>query len=898
MTNYLRKSYQLFKKKLATGIDLSKSCPSVDKCEPCIFGKMQRSSLPKKSKSRSAKSLELLHTDLCGPMQIPSIGGSRYFFSVTDDYSRYKNVYFLKTKDEALHKFKEYVNQMENFTNNKVKSVRSDNGGEYISNAFLEYCAEKGIHHEFSNPYTPEQNGVSERLNRTLMESARSMLFHARLPLLFWAEAVKCATYICNRSPTAALKDKTPYECWYGSKPDLSNLRVFGCLSYVHVPNELRRKLDPKAEKCIFMGYPDGTKGFKLYNLETRKFLRSRSVLFCEEEFHDFQVKVTPNEYVTFFSDHHERNDDHDEDENNPDEVVEDDIVVNNQERTVPLTYEEQFISEVENLNQVRLRKQPNRLIESANLVAEYCFATSLITETDEPNSVEDALSNPNWVQAMKSEMNAMHDNNTWELVPRPVGKNIVGSRWIFKIKRNADGSINRYKARLVAQGFSQEQGIDFSEVFSPVARSVTIRSLLAVANIHNLEIHQMDVTTAFLNGDLDYEIYMEQPRGFIDAEHPTYVCKLKKSIYGLKQAARCWNTTLTQYLASVGYVKSTADDCVYVKTMKDNFVILALYVDDVIPISNNILMLENEKKQLKNQFEMVDNGCIHFILGMQITRDRINKVLTISHPNYLNSMLKKFNMENCRPVATPLEIGRKFQKASGDDELFGDVSLYQQAIGCLTYAATTTRPDIAVAVSILSQYMSKPTIDHWIGVKRVLRYIRGTLNYGLSFSTGDTNGLIGYSDSDWAGDPDTRRSTSGYVFFIGQALVSWSSRKQATVAKSSTEAEYVALSGATQETIWLRRLLTDINFGTDYPTVIYEDNQGAIDLSKNPKHHSRVKHIDIAYHFSRERVASNEIDVIYCPTDRMIADVMTKPLSKDKFERYRSLLGVVDIHA
>ena len=405
-----------------------------------------------------------------------------------------------------------------------------------------------------------------------------------------------------------------------------------------------------------------------------------------------------------------------------------------------------------------------------------------------------------------------------------------------------------------------------------------------------------MDVTTAFLNGDLDYEIYMEQPKGFVDERYPTYVCKLKRSLYGLKQAARCWNHTLTQYLISEGYTKSNADECVYIKINERSFVILSLYVDDVIPISNDTEMLRNEKRKLMAKFKMVDNGDIHFVLGMQIKRDRQHRVLTISHPNYLSNVLKRFKMENCRPVSTPLEVGKKFHRTTDVDQVFHDIPLYQQAIGCLTYAATTTRPDIAAAISALSQYMSKPSVEHWIGVKRVLRYIQGTTNYGLRFSTDDSNVLVGYSDSDWAGDIDTRRSTSGYTFFIGKSLISWSSRKQETVAKSSTEAEYVALSGATQETIWLRRLLNDVRFDTSHPTIINEDNQGAIELSKNPKHHNRVKHIDIAYHFARERVASKEIEIVYCPTDSMIADVMTKGLSRDKFEKFCTLMGVVDV--
>ena len=437
--------------------------------------------------------------------------------------------------------------------------------------------------------------------------------------------------------------------------------------------------------------------------------------------------------------------------------------------------------------------------------------------------------------------------------------------------------------------------GLDYSEVFAPVVRYAGIRSLLAYANIYDLEIHQMDVTTAFLNGELDHEIYMEQPEGFVDDRHPTYVCKLKKSLYGLKQSARCWNTTLTQHLLSDGYTKSSADECIFIKRAGKNFVILAVYVDDIVPISNNVTMLEKEKSKLMSKFAMVDNGPIHYILGMVIKRDRANRILTIDQSEYTHSILKRFKMENCNPVSTPSEMGKKFRKTTQEDQPF-DVTLYQQAIGCLTYASLISRPDIAVATGTLAQYMSNPNTEHWSGVKRVLRYLKGTLNYGLYYSRSDDDNLVGFSDADWAGDLDTRRSTSGYSFHIGRSLVSWSSRKQVTVAKSSTEAEYVALSSATQEAIWLRRLIGEIRFQKCPPTLINEDNQGAIDLSKNAKHHERTKHIDIAFHFIRERVSSSEIVVEHCPTNDMVADVLTKAVPRVKFEKFRSCLGVCKI--
>ena len=297
--------------------------------------------------------------------------------------------------------------------------------------------------------------------------------------------------------------------------------------------------------------------------------------------------------------------------------------------------------------------------------------------------------------------------------------------------------------------------------LFSPVVRNTSVTSLLALANAHDLEIHQMDVKTAFLNGSLDCEIYMSQPEGFVDPDRTNHVCKLKKSIYGLKQSARCWNTTLDEYLTLVGYHQSNADGCIYVKSMKEasgclSFVILGVYVDDIIPVSNNPALLKAEKAALCERFEMIDQGEIHYLLGMSIKLDRESRTLMISQPNYVEKVLRKFGMENCKPVSTPLEPGRKFQKLSPSDEPF-DVQTYQQAIGCLTYVSTATRPDISAAVGVLSQYMSRPSTDHWIGVKRVLRYLKGTLKYGLKFTAHEEElELFGYSDADWAGDVDT----------------------------------------------------------------------------------------------------------------------------------------------
>ena len=523
---------------------------------------MQKKPFPNQSQHSATRPYEIVHSDVCGPMQVESKGGSKYMLTFTGDYSRYTTVYFIKSKSEVLSKFQEYVNSVEKHTGHQimklnilaeddVKVLRSDNGGEYTSNNFAKFCGEKGISHEFTVPYCPQQNGVAERMNRTIMEGVRSMLFQAKLPLEFWAEACSTAVYLHNRSPTTALKDETPFERCFGRRPDISHLRVFGfgCVSYVHVPDGQRRKLDAKARKSIFVGYPPGVKGYKLYDLEKKKFVVSRADI--RSVFPDVDQE---SESVTQHPLH--------EEPAVPDDVeppvqknvepavpqIGEPVGVPNEEAPVQRTYEDVFLEEVRNLPSVRERRMPSRFCDEDCLLVD--------SEIDEPKTVQEALNGEQsvqWREAMESEYSSLLKNDTWDLAPPPEGKNIVGSRWILKVKRDEDGGVGRFKARLVVQGFSQVKGVDYDGVFSPVARYTSVRSLLALANAHDLEIHQMDVKTASLNGSLDCEIYMSQPEGFVDPDRPNHVCKLKKSIYGLKQSARCWNTTLDEYLKSVG---------------------------------------------------------------------------------------------------------------------------------------------------------------------------------------------------------------------------------------------------------------------------------------------------------------------------------------------------------
>ena len=882
-------------------------------CESCAFGKQHRNKFPKKAESETKQPLELVHSDVCGPMSVDSVGGSRYFVTFIDDFSRYTVVYTMKTKGETLLKFKEYVALMENATGHKVmklrtiKRLRTDNGGEYTSNEFNQYCKDKGIQRELTIPYSPQQNGVAERMNRTILDLARSMLHQTNLGFEFWAEAIATAVYIRNRSPTSKLKNQTPFECWFEKKPTVSHLRVFGCKAMVHVPAEKQtNKLGKRSLPCIFVGYPSDSKGYKLFNPETGKMIRSNDVLFFEDQFPQVgemneQDIVDANCDFYFVGFNKDINDNVLDDEvvapdeeARPNEAVEE-VVNQPDEEARP----NEAVEEVVNQRIQRERRAPDRLDIITGDWWDFIENANVAVSNDEPSSYQEAMNSSKsdqWRKAIEEELDSLEKNHTWELVNLPEGKNVVGSRWVFKEKRGANGEINRHKARLVAQGYSQKQGIDFDDTFAPVAKYNSIRTVLAVANELNLNVHQMDVKTAFLNGDLDTEIYMKQPEGFVN--DPSKVCKLRKGIYGLKQAARLWNIKFDCFLKNNEYKASNADPCIYYKSVKENdqvsLMIVAVYVDDVILASNNLDILKQEKKKLGNEFKMVDQGEVNFILGMSIKRDREEGILRIDQKAYLQSVLKRFGMDECKPVSSPMETGKVFEKAPKDTQPI-NLKDYQAAIGSLIYASIGTRPDISYSVGVLSQFMSNPVQEHWKGIKRVFRYIKGTLNHCLEFVSSKTNkiDLSAYTDADWAGDKVSRKSTSGYVFKIGGSTITWQSKRQSVIALSSTEAEYIALSHAAQEATWLRQLLIDIGFAQATPTTVYEDNQGAICLSKNPKSNSRTKHIDIKFHYVRQAVREKMINVEYCPTDKMVADILTKSLPKVKFEELRTMLSV-----
>ena len=442
-------------------------------------------------------------------------------------------------------------------------------------------------------------------------------------------------------------------------------------------------------------------------------------------------------------------------------------------------------------------------------------------SEIDEPTTIEEALSgdySKQWKTAADAEYQSLIENNTWELVKLPEGRKAIGCKWVFRVKYDGKGQVERFKGRLVALGYSQKYGIDYDETFSPVARFSSIRTLLAFAVEMGMQIHQMDVVTAFLNGDLKEKIYMQQPSGYTQPGKEELVCKLKKSLYGLKQSPRCWNEKLCEHLKSLGFKESAADPCVFIR-QKEELQIIAVYVDDLTLLAKTSEEMQQLKDDLSHQFKMKDLGKLHYCLGISMNLDESTKTIRLNQSRYLLKILEKYGLTEAKTVSTPADPNVKLLRDDGWSKKVNSIR-YQSMVGSLLHAARATRPDIAQAVSVVSKFNAEPTEAHLTAVKRIFRYLKGTINLALQYQAKGGE-LIGYSDSDWANNVDDRHSTTGNVFLMSGGAVSWISQKQATVALSTAEAEYIALGSATQEAIWLRRLMTDLNINQAEPMVI-----------------------------------------------------------------------------
>ena len=509
------------------------------------------------------------------------------------------------------------------------------------------------------------------------------------------------------------------------------------------------------------------------------------------------------------------------------------------------------------------------------------------------PNCIQEALQHPEWRKAVNEEIQALQKNDTWKITKLPQGKRPVGCKWVFNVKYKADGRIDRYKARLVAKGFTQTYGIDFQETFAPVAKLNTIRVLLSLAANLDWNLHQLDVKNAFLNGDLEEEVYMEIPPGLKLSSSNDLVCKLQKSLYGLKQSPRAWFERFTKVIKGEEFSQGQSDHTLFIKRSPGGKItVLIVYVDDIIVTGNDEEEISRLKTVLSKEFEIKDLGTLRYFLGMEVARS--SKGIFVSQRKYTLDLLKETGMLGCKPSNTPMDPFNKI--GSKEDMVAVDKGRYQRLVGRLIYLSHT-RPDISFAVSMVSQFMNNPTEEHQEAVYRILRYLKMTPGKGLFFKRVASRDVEIFSDADWAGSLTDRRSTSGYCTYVWGNLVTWRSKKQSVVARSSAEAEVRAMAHGICEGIWLKRLLEELQLAPHGPMKLMCDNQAAISIAKNPVHHDRTKHVEIDRHFIKEKIEQKIIEVDYIPTRQQIADIMTKAVPRTQFDILLSKLGMINIH-
>ena len=906
-------------------------------CTSCIQGKTQALPHPL-TNNRATKVLEIIHMDLKGPLHTRTTKGHRYWLTLVDDYSRYSWVIPLQEKSQVPSRLQEWTQQVENLFDHTVKQYHSDNGSEFLNQRLKTFTLMKGIKHTTSTPYSPEQNGVAEARNKVLGRFLRTLMIHSGAPHSLWHYGVEHSNLLTNISPHRLLQGQTPYQILHHEKFPYRRLRVWGCLTHVLLnPTQRHSKLDPVTKPAVFMGINQSGPGWIFLDPTTQKELKSSDAVF--QEWVPFYARLQDKEGKkpeswTYFpnlegdqplemppaalpapepgnieaelpapaeqrepAEPHEvipqANQEHVQEPRRSRRLAGDEPeyrpIVHHPRYGIPFEATPDFRRAPEH--------NPDLLPEGARaMVAEITAGESgnKAKEIPVPQNWEEALAgahSSDWMEAMVKEFKGLETTGTFVQVPREKAVNIIKCKWVYRVKTSPAGA-PVFKARLVAKGFSQKHGINVFDTWAPTARLATLIALLHEAASRDMELETMDVDQAFLHGELPEIIFMEAAPGLENAS-PNMVWQLKRPLYGLKQAPRQWYAKLKEILVKEGYYPTSSDPCLF-RHKKHHWILV--HVDDLLLATQGKEEMTRIKAQLRSYFPMKELGETRTYLGMEITRNRKRKEIRVAQRKYISELEQKFNLNPEDSAPTPLAQNLKLQKAQPEEvTAIEDTPAvrYPELIGCLMYLMVCTRPDISHTLAVLSSFLAvgRHGAKHWQAAIRVLRYIKGTKDLDLCLGSGG-DCLQGYSDSSWADSQENRKSSQGYIFFMGSSPISWKATKSSSVALSTCEAELYACTSAAQECMWLKHLLKELD-SPQNTVSIWCDNTSTISLTKDPVFSGRSKHIEARYFFIRELAQEKELNVKHVSGEKNPADIFTKPLSIQEHWRYVTELGL-----
>lgn len=905
-----------------------------EQCEVCVIAKTSRVSFKPLTYRRSKTPLQLVYLDVCGPLPVSSQGGGRYILSVIDDFSRFVTIYILKTKDEAFDVFKNYHKRMERLTKQELVCIRTDNGGEFCNNEFNAYLNQCGVKHEKTNAYTPEENSVCERYHRTILDGVKAMLKESKLEDKWWAEAAACFTHVWNR--IGHKEKKTPFELFLKRKPTVSYFKVFGCKAYVGIPKQNRNKLQMRTKEGVMLGYAFDTKGYRIWLPEENRLIETCNVKFNEQKIAVDSIldpKRTSRNVNRYKSESESDEDGFEHEisdssihEQEPDQVLE-------SPGKEPVETTAQKVTDLKWIRKPKERPGGDRTdiyyyidgvkdrFRSQNDIRKYCETRNIefedyrkffdfsprnmysgnvsfardegneetsdeanIAEIMVPKSYEEAIKSKDsnkWKSAMEEEMKMMKDRKVWTLVDKPYNKKILGNRWVYTVKCNERNLITRYKARLVAQGFRQEKGEDFEDIYSPVVNFTIIRLFFAIfVGLLKWTHCIADINNAYLYAKLDEDLYMCQPKGFI--EHKNKVCKLSKAIYGLRQSGRNWFIKLEEGLKRCGFEKLEWCNCAY----KAQYTVILIYVDDLVIFGETKEYIDCVIRNLRELFDLKVLGKTKLLLGIEFLEKNGN--LYIHQQTYIQHVYGRFKSFGIPITSLPITKGSLLSKLDcpyneNEQEEMKHIP-YRSLLGCLAYIANRSRPDITYTVNLLSQFQENPGMKHWHAMLKLLGYVQNTKHYKINLSNLKNLKIRGYSDANYATNRDDRVSLGGLIIYIDNVPITWRTCKQKSVSLSTMEAEFIALAEASKEMVWVKNIINDQRLDLHLQECeLFCDNKAAIDFSRSPVQNNRSKHIDVKFFFVRQLINDGVFTLRFVPSKHNKADILTKPIMKNE---------------